>query len=78
MAAKLIILTHKIALQLHLVAESCTICSSRSRRLVRELLDTPSYVALWFETPPPPQLRWDECVKLNQTIGRKSIYVTQT
>jgi len=24
-------LTHKIAIQLHLVAESCTICNSRSR-----------------------------------------------
>jgi hypothetical protein len=30
MAAKLARLTHKIAIQLHLVAESCTICSSRS------------------------------------------------
>jgi hypothetical protein len=27
-----------------LVAESCTICSSRSRRPVRKLLDTPSYL----------------------------------
>jgi hypothetical protein len=43
MAAKLSRLTHKIAIQLHLVAESCTICSSRSRRPVRKLLDTPSY-----------------------------------
>jgi hypothetical protein len=34
-------LTHKIAIQLHLMAESCTICSSRSRRSVRKLLDTP-------------------------------------
>jgi hypothetical protein len=42
MAAKLIRLTHKIAIQLHLVAESCTICSSWSRRPVRKLLDTPS------------------------------------
>jgi hypothetical protein len=32
---------YKIAIQLHLVAESCTICSSRSRRPVRKLLDTP-------------------------------------
>jgi hypothetical protein len=40
MAAKLTRVTHKIALQLHLVAESCTICSSRSRRPVRKLLDT--------------------------------------
>jgi hypothetical protein len=41
--AKLTRLTHKIAIQLHLVAELCTICNSRSRRLVRKLLDTPSY-----------------------------------
>jgi hypothetical protein len=43
MAAKRTILTHKIAIQLHLMTESCTICSSRSRRPVRTLLDTPSY-----------------------------------
>jgi len=42
MAAKLTRLTHKIAIQLHLVAENCTICSSRSRRTVRKLLDIPS------------------------------------
>jgi hypothetical protein len=35
MAAKLTRLTHKIAIQLHLVTESCTICNSRSRRSVR-------------------------------------------
>jgi hypothetical protein len=44
MAAKLIRLTHKIAIQLYLMAESCTICSSRSRRPVRKLLDTFSYL----------------------------------
>jgi hypothetical protein len=44
MAAKLTRLTHKIVIQLHLVADSCTICSSRSRRLVLKLLDTPSYL----------------------------------
>jgi len=43
MAAKLTRLTHKITIQLHLVAESCTICSSRSTRPVRKVLDTPSY-----------------------------------
>jgi hypothetical protein len=43
-AAKLTKLTHKIAIQLHLVAESYTICSSRCRRPVRKLLDTPSYI----------------------------------
>jgi hypothetical protein len=43
MAAKLTRLTHRIAIQLHPVAESCTICSSRSRRPVRKLLGTLSY-----------------------------------
>jgi hypothetical protein len=43
MESKLTRLTHKIAIQLHLVAEGYTICSSRSRRPVRKLLDTPSY-----------------------------------
>jgi hypothetical protein len=31
MAATITRLTHKVAIQLHLVAESCTICSSGSR-----------------------------------------------
>jgi hypothetical protein len=44
MAAKLTRMSHKIATQLHLVIESCTICSSRSRRPVRKLLDAPSYM----------------------------------
>jgi len=44
MAAKLTILTHKIVIQLHLVAENFTVCSSCSRRPVRKLLDTPSYL----------------------------------
>jgi len=44
LAAKLTRLTHKIAIQLLLMGESFTICSSRSRRPVRKLLDTPSYV----------------------------------
>jgi hypothetical protein len=41
MAAKLTRLTHKIAIQLHLVAESFTICNSRSRRPVPKLLIHP-------------------------------------
>jgi hypothetical protein len=44
MAAKLTRLTHKIEIQLRLVAESCTICSSRYKRPIRELLDKPSYI----------------------------------
>jgi hypothetical protein len=43
MVAKLTRLTHKIAIQLHLMAESCTVCSSFSRQPVQKLLDTPSY-----------------------------------
>jgi len=43
MAEKLTRLIHKIVIQLYLVAESCTNCSSRSRWPVRKLLDTPSY-----------------------------------
>jgi hypothetical protein len=48
MAAKLTRLTHKIAIQLHLVAESCTIFSSRSSWPVRKLLDTLSYILIIF------------------------------
>jgi hypothetical protein len=44
MVPKLTRLIHKIAIQLHLVAERCTTCSSRSRQPVRKLLDTPSYI----------------------------------
>jgi hypothetical protein len=43
MAAKLTRVTHKIAIQLNLVAESCTIFSSCSKRPVRKLLDKPSF-----------------------------------
>jgi len=43
MMAKLTRLTHNIVIQLHLVAESCTICNSCSRWLVWKLLDTPLY-----------------------------------
>jgi len=44
MAAKLTRLTHKISIQLHLVAESCIIWSSCSRWPVQKYLDTPSYL----------------------------------
>jgi hypothetical protein len=46
MVAKLTKLTHKIEIQLHLVAESCTSCSSCSRQPVRKLLYTPSLSCL--------------------------------
>jgi len=43
MVAKLPKVTHRIAIQLYLMAESFVVYSSRSRRPVRKLLDTPSY-----------------------------------
>jgi hypothetical protein len=49
MAAKLTRLTNKIAIQLHLVAESCTIFSSRSRQPVRKLLDTLSCLTRQYD-----------------------------
>jgi hypothetical protein len=55
MATKLTRLTHKIAIQLQPVAESCNICSSCSRRPVRKFLDKPSCefslnILQWFYT----------------------------
>jgi hypothetical protein len=44
--AKLTRLTHKIAVQLHLVEHSSTICSSHSRQPVQKLQNTPSYTVL--------------------------------
>jgi len=46
MAVKLTRLTQKISAQLHLVAESSTMCSSCSGRPVQKLLDTSSYMQL--------------------------------
>jgi choline-glycine betaine transporter len=46
MTAVLTRLIHKIAIQLQVLVVSCTICSSRSRRSVRRLLDTTSDVVL--------------------------------
>jgi hypothetical protein len=74
MAANLTILTHKIAIQLHLVAESCTICSSRSRRPVRKLLDTPSYVAV-RQKRCPCEVRLKRPLDV---VHRKSIYLLTT
>jgi hypothetical protein len=48
MATKLTRMTHKLATQLQLLAENWTIRSSRSRRPVRKLMDTPSYLYRHF------------------------------
>jgi hypothetical protein len=47
MATKLTILTHKMAVQLCLVVERSTICSSPSRRPVRKLLDAPARACIY-------------------------------
>jgi hypothetical protein len=62
MAAELTKLTQRIAIQLHPVADSCTICSSHSRRPVRKLLDTPSYLlgAILFGRP-RTESHWLRC-----------------
>jgi len=49
MATKLTRLTHEMAIQLHLIADSCTICSSRARWPVRKLLDTLSQVYRYLQ-----------------------------
>jgi hypothetical protein len=59
MAAKPTRLTHKLVIQLHLVAESYTICSSHSTQPIQKLLDTtsyyypPIYVYIFIEVFPP-------------------------
>jgi len=50
MAAKLTRLTHKITIQLHIVVESCTVCSSRSRRPVRKLLIHTRMEKYWYNS----------------------------
>jgi len=57
MAAKLTRQTHKVAIQLHLVAQSCTICSSCSRQSVWKLFDVPLYmVKIWILSLPREKL----------------------
>jgi len=51
MEAKFTRLTHKIAIQLVLVAESCNICSSRSRRQVQKFLVTSSQACFVDDKP---------------------------
>jgi len=55
--------------QLHLVAESCTICISSSRRPVRKLLVTPSYVALHY-TSTFPGTQFVTCLQLRGLLHR--------
>jgi hypothetical protein len=86
MAVKLTRLTNKIAIQPHLVAKSCTICSSRSRRPVRKLSDTLSYSKQALDTlsvkilpkgacssPAPVWNRRPRCAE-DMKIGQKGLF----
>jgi hypothetical protein len=76
MEAKLTIVTHKIAIQVNLVTESCTTCSSRSRLPVRKLLDTLSYIigitALFASTCSPRDVKQTPVYSKNASPKRKS------
>jgi len=50
------------------VAESCTICSSRSRRPVRQLLVTPSYIK-WYQYTVNLKMNRQIMVKVKLTLG---------
>jgi len=67
MAEKLTRLTHKIAIQLYLVAESCTICSSRSGRPVQKLLDTPVFSV-------PLRIQINSC-EAGYTVHSRTVFV---
>jgi hypothetical protein len=81
MMAKLTRLTHKMAIQLNIMAESCTIHSSCSRRPVRKLLDTPSYVCVCFVCSLKPPISqsceqntasgWSLCIQHFSTVEKK-------
>jgi len=65
MASKLTRLTHKMAIQLLLVADSSTFRSSRSRRPVRKLLNTSSHI-LWDNSLQYPLHCCRYCVLLHR------------
>jgi hypothetical protein len=67
MASKLTRLTHRIAIQLNLVAESCTICSSRSRPPVPKLLDIPSFTG-WANFWPMRNITLFKCKRFKNFL----------
>jgi hypothetical protein len=78
MAAKLIRLTHKLAIQVYRMAESCTICSSRFRRPIRELLDTPSYIisSVWVYDAHCLENEVDDSMYIKHSIHLTGVYNT--
>jgi hypothetical protein len=80
MAAKLTILAHKIAIQMRLAAESCTICSPHSRRPVRKLMDTPLCVVYLYCCAHEWSRDigvWELASHLNKTIRAKRVPATK-
>jgi hypothetical protein len=69
MATKLTKMTHKIAIQLHLVAESWDICISRCRRPVRKLLDTPLDVRCEIEESERQNHNYSPLNEIHNTSG---------
>jgi hypothetical protein len=78
MAAKLTRLTLKVETQLHLVAECCTICSSRYRQPVRKLLDTAWYSALRNVTASETQMRNEYSIFIVEPDGKVKVTVKLT
>jgi hypothetical protein len=74
-AEKFTRLTHKITVLLRLVAETCTICSSRCRRPVRKLLDTSSYNSLYLCSG---LVHWDPSAPSGRTVccARRHVVLT--
>jgi hypothetical protein len=77
MAPKLTTVTHKIAIQLHLLAETCTICSSRFMQPVRKLLDTPSYISCRIPLRCQAELKF-EAVTLSTFVVRAFTFLIET
>jgi len=80
MATELNRLANKIAIQLHLVAESCTICCYCSRWPVQKLLDATSYLTqVWcpreFCIIPEPLCGQKICFPVTATLRAFKIWM---
>jgi hypothetical protein len=63
-------LTNKTAIRLHLAAESCTICSSRSRLPVRKLFDT---LVPWLHTSVRLRLQINKTTKHVRLLSKHTL-----
>jgi hypothetical protein len=76
MVAKLTKLTHKIVMQLHLVAQSYTIRSSCSRQPVQKLLDMPSYIHTHRFLHWSLHMWMGHCLVMQASVSSKSLHIT--